>query len=98
MRAFLCCGTNVPSGIFPLRGGSPIRQAKSTGPGRGETVITKGITMSKAAFVILASGDCSESLGRVVNALMVAYAMMQSGYEVKIIFDVPSTHHAPALS
>jgi hypothetical protein len=26
--------------------------------------------MSKAAFVILASGDSRESLGRVVNALM----------------------------
>src|SRR5260370_42403004 len=98
MRAFLCCGTNVPSGIFPLRGGSPIRQAKSTGPGRGETVITKGITMSKAAFVILASGDCSESLGRVVNALMGAYEMMESGYEIKIIFDGAGTRSATALA
>jgi len=32
--------------------------------------------MSKAAFVILASGENPESLGRVVNALMGPYEMM----------------------
>jgi hypothetical protein len=34
--------------------------------------------MPKAAFVILASGDGPESLGRIVNALMGAYEMMES--------------------
>ena len=43
--------------------------------------------MSKAAFVILAPGDNLKSLGRVINALMVAYEVMKSGREVKIIFD-----------
>jgi len=47
--------------------------------------------MPKAAFVILASGDSPESLGRVVNALMGAYEMMESGQEVKIIFDGAGT-------
>ena len=54
--------------------------------------------MSKAAFVILASGDNPESLGRVVNALMGAYEMMESGSEVKIIFDGAGTQAAAALS
>jgi hypothetical protein len=53
--------------------------------------------MSKAAFVILASGDNPESLGRVVNALMGAYEMMESGREVKIIFDGAGTQAAAAL-
>ena len=47
--------------------------------------------MPKAAFVIRASGDSPESLGRVVNALMGAYEMMESGQEVKIIFDGAGT-------
>jgi hypothetical protein len=54
--------------------------------------------MSKAAFVILASGDSPESLGRVVNALMGAYEMMESGQNVKIIFDGAGTQAAAALS
>ena len=54
--------------------------------------------MPKAAFVILASGDSPESLGRVVNALMGAYEMMESGQEVKIIFDGAGTQAAAALS
>jgi len=54
--------------------------------------------MPKAAFVILASGDSPESLGRVVNALMGAYEMMESGEEVKIIFDGAGTQAAAALS
>jgi hypothetical protein len=59
--------------------------------GKGRTWITKGVIMSKAAFVILASGDNPESLGRVVNALMGAYEMMESGQEVKIVFDGAGT-------
>lgn len=54
--------------------------------------------MSKAAFVILASGDNRESLGRVVNALMGAYEMMESGSEVKMIFDGAGTQAAVELS
>jgi hypothetical protein len=54
--------------------------------------------MSKAAFVILASGDNPESLGRVVNTLMGAYEMMESGHEVKIIFDGAGTQAAVTLS
>jgi len=54
--------------------------------------------MSKAAFVILASGDNPESLGRVVSGLMGAYEMMESGREVKIIFDGAGTQAAAALS
>jgi hypothetical protein len=54
--------------------------------------------MSKVAFVILASGDNPESLGRVVNALIGAYEMMESGDEVKIIFDGAGTEAAAALS
>lgn len=54
--------------------------------------------MPKAAFVILASGDSPESLGRVVNALMGAYEMMESGQEVKVIFDVAGAQAAVALS
>jgi hypothetical protein len=71
-------------------------QARSTGPVTGG--ITNGSIMSKAAFVILASGDSPESLGRVVNALMGAYEMMESGQEVKIIFDGAGTHAAASLS
>ena len=54
--------------------------------------------MSKVAFVILASGDNPESLGRVVNALIGAYEMMESGDEVKIIFDGAGAEAAAALS
>ena len=54
--------------------------------------------MWKAAFVILASGDNPESLGRVVSGLMGAYEMMESGREVKIIFDGAGTQAAAALS
>lgn len=54
--------------------------------------------MSKAAFVILASGENPESLGRVVNALMGAYEMMESEHEVKIIFDGAGTQAAATLS
>ena len=54
--------------------------------------------MPKAAFVILASGDGPESLGRIVNALMGAYEMMESGQEVKIIFDGAGTQAAASLS
>jgi hypothetical protein len=54
--------------------------------------------MLKAAFVVLASGDSPESLGRVVNALMGAYEMVESGQEVKIIFDGAGTQAAAALS
>ena len=43
--------------------------------------------MSKTAFVILASADNPESLGRVVNALMAAHEQIESGQDVKIIFD-----------
>ena len=68
------------------------------GPATGEKVITKGIILPKAALVILASGDSPESLGRVVNALMGAYEMMESGQEVKIVFDGAGTQAAAALS
>ena len=52
----------------------------------------------ESRFVILASGDSPESLGRVVNALMGAYEMMESGHEVKIIFDGAGTQAAATLS
>lgn len=52
----------------------------------------------KAAFVILAAGDQPESLGRVVNALMGAYEYIESGAEVKIIFDGAGTQAAAALA
>jgi hypothetical protein len=54
--------------------------------------------MSKTAFVILASGDNPESLGRDLNALMSAYEMMESGMEVKIMFDGSGSQAAAALS
>jgi hypothetical protein len=54
--------------------------------------------MPTAAFVIFASGDGPESLGRIVNALMGAYEMMESGQEVKIIFDGAGTQAAAASS
>lgn len=54
--------------------------------------------MSKAAIVILAAGDSPESLGRVVNALMVALEYKESGGEVRIIFDGAGVLAAPALA
>jgi hypothetical protein len=54
--------------------------------------------MSKVASLIPASGGSPESLGRVVNALMGAYGVMESGHEVKIIFDGAGTQAAAALS
>ena len=62
------------------------------------TAVTKELIMSKVAFVILASGDNPESLGRVVNALIAAYEMIEDGDEVKIIFDGAGTEAAAALS
>jgi hypothetical protein len=62
------------------------------------TGVRKGLIMSKVAFVILASGDSPEGLGRVVNGLIGAYEMMESGDEVKIIFDGAGTEAAAALA
>jgi hypothetical protein len=50
------------------------------------------------AFIILASGDNPKSLGRVINALMGAYEIMENGGEVKIIIDGAGTQAAAALS
>jgi len=65
--------------------------------GKVRTITGQGTSMPKAAFVILASGDSPESLGRVVNALMGVYEMVESGKEVKIIFDGAGTQAAAAL-
>jgi hypothetical protein len=54
--------------------------------------------MSKTAFVILASADNPESLGRVVNALMAAHEQIESGQDVKIIFDGAGSKAAATLS
>lgn len=54
--------------------------------------------MSKAAFIILASGESPESMGRVVNALMGALEYKESGAEARIIFDGAGTQAAAALS
>lgn len=50
--------------------------------------------MSKAAFIILAAGDTPESLGRVVNAFMGALEYIESGGDVRIIFDGAGTQAA----
>lgn len=54
--------------------------------------------MSKAAFVILASGEGKESLGRVVNAFMGALEYKEQGGEAKIIFDGAGTEAASEFS
>jgi len=54
--------------------------------------------MSKTAFVILASADNPESLGRVVNALTAAHELIESGQEIKTIFDGAGSIAAATLS
>jgi hypothetical protein len=54
--------------------------------------------MSKTAFVILASADNPESLGRVVNALTAAHELIESGQEIEIIFDGAGSKAAATLS
>jgi len=54
--------------------------------------------MSKAAIIILAAGDSPESLGRVVNAFMVALEYKEAGDEVRIIFDGAGVKAAAAFA
>lgn len=54
--------------------------------------------MSKAAIVILAGGDTPESLGRVVNGLTGALEFLESGSELRVVFDGAGTRAAAALA
>ncbi len=50
--------------------------------------------MSRVGIVVLADGESPESLGRVVNALMVARELKDSGDEVSVVFDGAGTRAA----
>lgn len=54
--------------------------------------------MAKAAIVILAAGDTPESLGRVVNAFMVALEYKEAGDEVRVLFDGAGVKAAAACA
>jgi hypothetical protein len=54
--------------------------------------------MAKAALVVLADTETHEGLGRVVNALITAKELKQSGDEVSIVFDGAGTRWVAALS
>ena len=54
--------------------------------------------MFKAAFIILATGDTPESLGRVVNALMGALEYVEKGEDVQVVFDGAGTQAAAEFS
>lgn len=54
--------------------------------------------MSKTAFIILATGEEPESMGRVVNALMGAYEYAEANEEIRIIFDGAGTQAAAAFA
>ncbi len=50
--------------------------------------------MSKVGIIVLADGESHESLGRVVNALMVARELKEAGDEVTVVFDGAGTRAA----
>lgn len=54
--------------------------------------------MSKVGIVVLADGESPESLGRVVNALMVAREAQDGGDEVTLVFDGAGTRAAAAFA
>lgn len=53
--------------------------------------------MPKVGVVVLADGESPESLGRVVNALMVARELKDAGDEVSIVFDGAGTRAASSF-
>lgn len=53
--------------------------------------------MSKIGLMVLADGESPESLGRVVNALMVAREAKDAGDEVTIVFDGAGTRAASSF-
>ncbi len=53
--------------------------------------------MPKVGVVVLADGESPESLGRVVNALMVAREFKDAGDEVAVVFDGAGTRAASAF-
>lgn len=54
--------------------------------------------MAKVGVVVLADGESRESLGRVVNALMVAGELKDAGDDVTIVFDGAGTRAASAFA
>lgn len=54
--------------------------------------------MSKIGVIVLADGESRESLGRVVNALMVAREAKDSGDEVTVVFDGAGTRAASSFA
>src|SRR5215210_4733353 len=54
--------------------------------------------MSKVGIVVLADGESLESLGRVVNGLMVARELKDGGDEVTVLFDGGGTKAAGSLA
>ncbi len=54
--------------------------------------------MPKVGVVVLASGESPESLGRVVNALMVARELKDAGDEVAVVFDGAGTRAASSFA
>lgn len=54
--------------------------------------------MAKVALVVLADTETHEGLGRVVNALITAKELKQSGDEVSVVFDGAGTRWAAALA
>jgi hypothetical protein len=54
--------------------------------------------MSKVGVLVLADGETPESLGRVVNALMVARELKDGGDEVTVVFDGAGTKGVSAFA
>ena len=54
--------------------------------------------MTKAALVVLADTEAGEGLGRVVNAMITAKELKESGDEVALLFDGAGTKWVVALS
>ncbi len=54
--------------------------------------------MSKVGIVVLADGESAESLGRVVNAFMVARELKDADDEVTVVFDGAGTRAASAFA
>jgi hypothetical protein len=54
--------------------------------------------MTKAAVVVLADTEASDGLGRVVNAMITAKELKQSGDAVVLVFDGAGTKWVAALS
>jgi hypothetical protein len=54
--------------------------------------------MTKAALVVLADTEAGDGLGRVVNAMITAKELKESGDEVALLFDGAGTKWVAALS